>query len=43
MCLCHPVNPFWFVCGWACGKADVLYVAEAFKVMAKVNELLTAM
>lgn len=27
-------------CGWAHGKADVLYVADAFKVMAKVNELL---
>jgi len=27
-------------CGWARGKADVLYVADAFKVMAKVNELL---
>jgi len=29
-------------CGWARGKADVLYVADAFKVVAKVNELLTA-
>jgi electron transfer flavoprotein alpha subunit len=29
-------------CGWARGKADVLYVADAFKVMSKVNELLTA-
>jgi len=29
-------------CGWARGKADVLYVADAFKVMAKVNELLEA-
>jgi len=29
-------------CGWACGKADVLYVTDAFKVMAKVNELLAA-
>jgi len=29
-------------CGWARGKADVLYVADAFKVMAKVNELLGA-
>ncbi len=29
-------------CGWARGKADVLYVADAFKVMAKVNELLAA-
>ena len=28
-------------CGWARGKADVLYVADAFKVMAKVNELLS--
>jgi len=27
-------------CGWARGKADVLYVADAFKVMAKLNELL---
>jgi electron transfer flavoprotein alpha subunit len=27
-------------CGWASGKADVLYVADAFKVMAKVNRLL---
>jgi electron transfer flavoprotein alpha subunit len=27
-------------CGWARGKADVLYVADAFKVIAKVNELL---
>jgi electron transfer flavoprotein alpha subunit len=27
-------------CGWARGKADVLYVADAFDVMAKVNELL---
>lgn len=27
-------------CGWAQGKADVLYVADAFKVVAKVNELL---
>lgn len=26
-------------CGWAQGKADVLYVADAFAVMAKVNEL----
>ncbi len=26
-------------CGWARGKADVLYVADAFAVMAKVNEL----
>ena len=27
-------------CGWARGKADVLYVADAFQVMAKVNESL---
>jgi electron transfer flavoprotein alpha subunit len=27
-------------CGWAQGKADVLYVADAFAVMAKVNTLL---
>jgi electron transfer flavoprotein alpha subunit len=27
-------------CGWARGKADVVYVADAFKVIAKVNELL---
>jgi electron transfer flavoprotein alpha subunit len=27
-------------CGWAQGKADVLYVADAFAVMQKVNELL---
>ncbi|MCC7175127.1 MAG: electron transfer flavoprotein subunit alpha [Bryobacterales bacterium] len=27
-------------CGWAQGKADVLYVADAFTVMAKVDELL---
>jgi electron transfer flavoprotein alpha subunit len=27
-------------CGWAQGKADVLYVADAFEVMAKVNKLL---
>jgi electron transfer flavoprotein alpha subunit len=29
-------------CGWARGKADVLYVADAFKVMEKVNALLAA-
>jgi electron transfer flavoprotein alpha subunit len=29
-------------CGWARGKADVLYVADAFKVISKVNELLGA-
>jgi electron transfer flavoprotein alpha subunit len=28
-------------CGWARGKADVLYVGDAFAVMKKVNELLT--
>ena len=27
-------------CGWARGKADVLYVANAFEVMEKVNDLL---
>jgi electron transfer flavoprotein alpha subunit len=27
-------------CGWAHGKADVLYVADAFEVVAKVNALL---
>lgn len=29
-------------CGWARGKTDVLYVADAFAVMRKVNELLAA-
>ena len=29
-------------CGWARGKADVVYVADAFQVMAKVNALLEA-
>jgi electron transfer flavoprotein alpha subunit len=29
-------------CGWARGKADVLYVADAFAVMAKVNAMLGA-
>jgi electron transfer flavoprotein alpha subunit len=29
-------------CGWARGKADVLYVSDAFAVMKKVNELLGA-
>jgi len=29
-------------CGWAHGKADVLYVADAFAVMKKVNALLAA-
>jgi len=28
-------------CGWARGKADVLYVADAFEVMAKLNALLS--
>ena len=28
-------------CGWARGKADVLYVADAFAVMKKVNQLLS--
>jgi electron transfer flavoprotein alpha subunit len=27
-------------CGWARGKADVLYVADAFEVMTKVNAML---
>ena len=27
-------------CGWARGKADVLYVADAFEVMEQVNRLL---
>jgi electron transfer flavoprotein alpha subunit len=27
-------------CGWARGKADVLYVADAFEVMARLNALL---
>lgn len=27
-------------CGWAQGKADVLYVADAFEVIAKINALL---
>ena len=27
-------------CGWTRGKADVVYVADAFQVMARVNELL---
>ena len=30
-------------CGWTRGKADVVYVADAFKVMAKVNELLPSL
>ncbi len=29
-------------CGWARGKADVLYVADGFEVMRKVNALLGA-
>ncbi len=29
-------------CGWARGKADVLYVADAFEVIAKLNALLSA-
>lgn len=27
-------------CGWARGKADVLYVADAFAVMEEVNAFL---
>jgi electron transfer flavoprotein alpha subunit len=27
-------------CGWARGKADVLYVADAFAVLARMNEML---
>lgn len=26
-------------CGWARGKADVLYIADAFQVLARVNQL----
>jgi electron transfer flavoprotein alpha subunit len=29
-------------CGWTRGKADVVYVVDAFPVMAKLNELLEA-
>ncbi len=29
-------------CGWARGKADVLYVADAFQVVARMNALLSA-
>jgi electron transfer flavoprotein alpha subunit len=29
-------------CGWARGKADVLYVADAFAVVSEINELLRA-
>jgi electron transfer flavoprotein alpha subunit len=28
-------------CGWTRGKADVVYIADAFKVMQKVDELLS--
>ena len=27
-------------CSWTQGKADVVYVADAFELMGKVNELL---
>jgi electron transfer flavoprotein alpha subunit len=30
-------------CGWAHGKADVVYVGDAFEVMAKVNARLSAL
>ncbi|MGD0737532.1 MAG: hypothetical protein ABR976_20570 [Terracidiphilus sp.] len=29
-------------CGWTRGKADVVYVADAFQVMAELNDLLNA-
>ena len=29
-------------CGWTRGKADVVYIADAFKVMERVNALLLA-
>jgi electron transfer flavoprotein alpha subunit len=29
-------------CGWARGKADVLYVGDAFEILRKVNELLAS-
>jgi len=29
-------------CGWTRGKADVVYIADAFKVVARLNELLEA-
>ena len=29
-------------CGWTRGKADVVYIADAFEVIARVNELLAA-
>jgi electron transfer flavoprotein alpha subunit len=28
-------------CGWARGKADVVYIADAFQVIAELNELLS--
>jgi len=28
-------------CGWTRGKADVVYIADAFKVIARLNELLS--
>lgn len=28
-------------CGWTRGKADVVYIADAFQVMTRVNDLLT--
>jgi electron transfer flavoprotein alpha subunit len=27
-------------CGWARGKADVVYIADAFQVIAELNKLL---
>ena len=29
-------------CGWARGKADVVYIADAFQVMAELNALLNS-
>jgi electron transfer flavoprotein alpha subunit len=29
-------------CGWSRGKADVVYIADAFQVLAKLNQLLAA-
>ncbi len=29
-------------CGWTRGKADVVYIADAFKVIARLNELLAS-
>jgi len=29
-------------CGWTRGKADVVYVADAFKVIARLNDMLSA-